>query len=94
MGREASLREAIRVKRGVDRVIVDSILPVAEYMEWGTTVWVHRCLREKEKVRGVCVHHGDQICQRRTIGACFLGVNSEEREVLPLVGGSKQVMSR
>ncbi len=50
-------------------------------------MWVHRCLREKEKVQGVCVHHGDQICQRSTIGACFLGVNSEEREVLPLVGG-------
>ncbi len=55
---------------------------------------VHRCLREEEKVRGVCVYHGDQISQRGTIGACFLGVNSEKLEALPLVGGIKQVMSR
>ena len=33
LGREASLRGAIRVKRGVDRVIVYSLLPVSEYME-------------------------------------------------------------
>ena len=33
LGREASLREAIRVKRGVDRVVVYSVLPVAEYVE-------------------------------------------------------------
>ncbi len=33
LGREASLREAIRVKRGVDRVVVYSVLPAAEYLE-------------------------------------------------------------
>ena len=33
MGREASLRESVRVKRGVDRVVVYSVLSVAECME-------------------------------------------------------------
>jgi hypothetical protein len=33
LGREASLRESVRVKRGVDRVMVYSVLSVAEYLE-------------------------------------------------------------
>ena len=33
LGREASLRESVLVKRGLDRVVVYSVLPVAEYME-------------------------------------------------------------
>ncbi len=33
LGREASLRVSVRIKRGVDRVVVYSVLPVAEYME-------------------------------------------------------------
>ena len=33
LGREASLRESVRVKRSVDRVVGYSVLPVAEYME-------------------------------------------------------------
>jgi hypothetical protein len=33
LGREASLREAFRVEWGVDRVVVYSVLPVAEYVE-------------------------------------------------------------
>jgi hypothetical protein len=33
LGKEASLRESVRVKRGVDRVVVYYVLSVAEYME-------------------------------------------------------------
>ena len=47
---------------------------------------VHRCLREKKKVGGVGVHHVDQIGQGGIIGACFLGVNSEETYDLPRTG--------
>ncbi len=33
LGGEASLRESVRVKWGVDRVMVYFLLPVAEYVE-------------------------------------------------------------
>ena len=33
LDREASLRESVRVKRSVDRVVVYSVLSVAEYMK-------------------------------------------------------------
>ena len=33
LGREASLRESVRVKRGIDRVVAYFVLSVAEYME-------------------------------------------------------------
>ena len=55
---------------------------------------VHRSLREKKEVWGVGVYHGDQVGQGRAIGASFLGVNSEESEALPLVGGSTQESGR
>ena len=33
LGREASFRESVRVERGVDRVVVYSVLPIAEYVK-------------------------------------------------------------
>ncbi len=66
------------MKWGVSRVVVYPVLPVAEDVKLGTTVWVHRRLREEKEVWGVVVQLCDYIGQGRTISACFLGVNSDE----------------
>ena len=50
---EAGFQEAVRLKRGVGRVLVYLVAPIAERGEKGPTMWVHSCLR-KEKKSGEC----------------------------------------
>ncbi len=78
LGRKASFRKSLRMKWGVSRVVVYPVLPVAEDVEKGTPVRVHRRLREEKEIWGVVVQLCDYIGQGRTIGARFLGVNSDE----------------
>ncbi len=78
MGRKASFQKSIRMKRGVSRVVVYYVLPVAEDVEKGTAVRVHRLFCEEKEIRGMLVQLREYIGQERAIGACFLGVNSED----------------
>ena len=57
---EAGFRKAVRLERGVGRVVV---YPIAERVEKGPTMWVHWGLREEEKIRGVLVDHRDDVNQ-------------------------------
>jgi hypothetical protein len=50
---KSGFRKAVRSKRGVGRVVVYLIAPVAERVEKGPTMWVHWCFR-KEKQSGEC----------------------------------------
>ncbi len=48
---EAGFREAVRLNRGVGRVVVYHVAAIAERVEEGPTMWVHWCLRKVTKIR-------------------------------------------
>ncbi len=52
---EACFREAVRLERGVGRVVLYLVAPIAERVEEGPAMWVHWCLRKEKKIRGVLV---------------------------------------
>ncbi len=52
---EAAFREVVRLERGVGRVVVYPVAPIAERVEEGPTRWVHWCLRKEKKIQGVMV---------------------------------------
>ncbi len=55
LSKKAGFRQPLRMEWGLRRMMVDFVLLVAEYVELGTTVWVHWCLRDEKEVRGVMV---------------------------------------
>ncbi len=77
---EAGFREAVCLERGVGRVVVYPIAPIAEHVEKGPTMWGQWGLCEEKKVRGVLVHHRNDVNQRRAVGPCLLSVDGNEFE--------------
>jgi len=77
---EAGFRKAVRLGRGVGRVVVYFVAPIAERLEQGPTIWMHRGLCEEDEVRGILVKHRDDVDQRGVVGPCLLSVDGEEFE--------------
>ena len=84
---EAGFRKAVLLERGVGWVVMDSIAPIAERVDWGPTMWVRWGLCEERKIRGVLVHHRDDVDQAGAIGPCLLSVDGEELELFDRRGG-------
>jgi hypothetical protein len=88
---EAGFRKAVRLERGVGRVVVYPAVPFAERVEKGPTVWVQWSLCEQEKIRGVLVQHRDDVDQGGAVGPCLLRVDDEEFEAFDHRGGGWSV---
>ena len=58
---EADFRKAVRLERGVGRVVVYLVAPVAEHLEKGPTMGWQWGLREEEIIRGVLVQNRDDV---------------------------------
>ena len=85
---EAGFRKVVRLERGVGRVVVCPIAPIAERVEKGPTMWVQWGLCEEEKIRGVLVQRRDDVDQGGAVGPCLLSVDGEEFEAFDRRGGS------
>ena len=77
---EAAFRKAVRLERGVRWVVVYSVAPIAECVDYGPTMWVHWGLYEEKQIRGVSVHRCDDVDQGGAIGPCLLSISGEELE--------------
>jgi hypothetical protein len=71
---EAGFRKAVRLERGVGRSMVYAIAPIAECMKKGPVVWGQRSFCEKQKIRGVLVHHRNDVDQGGVVGPCLLDI--------------------
>ena len=78
MAGEVGFREADQLERGVGRVVVYPIAPIAEHMEKGPTMWGQWGLCEEKKVRAVLVQHRDDVNQRGVVSPCLLSVDGKE----------------
>ncbi len=58
---KAGLQNVLRLERSVGRSVVYPVAPVAECMAKGSTMWGQRGFRTVEKVRGVSVHHHNDV---------------------------------
>ncbi len=77
---KAGFWKALRLKQSVDRGMVYPIAPIAECLAKGPTMWGQRGFCEKEKVRGVLVHHRNDVDQGRVVGPRLLDVYCKESE--------------
>ena len=75
---EAGFTKAVRLERGVGRMIVYPVAPIAERLEKGPTMWGQRCFCEEEKIRGVVVHHRNDVSQGEAVGPRLLKVYGKE----------------
>ena len=75
---EAGFRKAVRLERGVGRMVVYHVAPIAERVEKGPTMWVEWGLCEEEEIRGVLVQHRDDVDHGGAVGPCLLSVYGEE----------------
>ncbi len=89
---EAGFWEAVRLERGVGRVVVYHVAPIAKHMEEGPTMWGQWGLCEEKTVRGVLVQHCRNVSQRRAVGPSLLGVDGEEFEFHTRHGGGCRVV--
>jgi hypothetical protein len=48
---EVGFRKAVRLRRGVEKMVMCFVAPIAERVEEGPTVWVQMRLCEEEEVR-------------------------------------------
>ncbi len=78
MFREAGFRKAVRLQRGVCRMMVYPIASVAERLEKGPTMWRQRGFCEEEKIRGVVVQHRNDVDQGGAVCPRLLNVYSKE----------------
>ena len=86
IGKEG-FRKAVRLERGVGRMVVYPLAPTAERVEKGLTMWMHWCLCKEKKIRGVLVQHCDDVNKGRAVGPCLLNVDGEELESFARIGG-------
>jgi len=84
---EVGFRKAVRLKRGVGRVVVYLVASIAERVDKGPTMGMQWGLCEEEEIRGVLVQHRDDVDQGGTVGPCLLSVYGEEFEVFDRRGG-------
>ncbi len=84
---ETGFWEAVRLERGVGRVVVYPIAPTAEHLEKGPTMRGHWGLCEEKEVRGVLVQHRNDVNQRGAVGRCLLSVDGKEFEFYNRRGG-------
>ncbi len=78
MIREAGFRKAVRLERGVGRMMVYPITLIAERLEKGPTMWWLWGFCEEEKIRGVVVQHRNDVDQGGAVGPRLLDVNGKE----------------
>ena len=91
---ETGFRKAVRLERGVGRVVVYPVAPVAERLKKGPTMGGQWGLREEENIWGVLVQHRDDVDQRGTVGPRFFCVYGEESEGYGRRGGGCRIGSR
>ena len=71
---EAGFRKAFRLERGVGRGMLYPVASIAECLAKGPIMWGQRGFCEKEKIRGVLVHHRNDVDQGRGVGPRLLHV--------------------
>ena len=54
------------------------VAPIADRVEWRPNTWVRWGLCEEQKIRGVLIHHRDDVDQGGAVGPFLLSVDGKE----------------
>ncbi len=68
------------------------IAPIAECLAQGPTMWGQRGFSEQEKIRGVVVHHRNDVDQGRVVGPRLLNVYDKEFALCGRHGGGRRMV--
>ncbi len=88
---EAGFRKAVRLERGVSRMTVYPIAPIAERLEKGPTMWGQRGFCGEKEIRVVVVQHRNDVDKGGAVGPRLLNVYGKEFKFYGRRGGGCRI---